>query len=79
MADMYTIPELIILDNLQPGARSFAHSAQLELQAEPAKGLQVKVAYKWLDVRSTYAGQLLPKPLTPQNRAFVNLGYAGLR
>jgi len=36
----------------------------------------VKAAYKWLDVRGTYDGQLLPKPLTPRNRAFLNLGYA---
>jgi outer membrane receptor for ferrienterochelin and colicins len=76
VADMYTTPQYIILDNLTPGARSFARSAQAEVQAEPLKGLQVKAAYKWLDVQSTYAGQLLPKPLTPQNRAFLNLGYA---
>jgi outer membrane receptor for ferrienterochelin and colicins len=76
VADMYTTPEYISLNNLAPGARSFARSLQAEVQAEPAKGLQVKAAYKWLDVRTTYDGQLLPKPLTPQNRAFLNLGYA---
>ncbi len=76
VADMYTSPQYIILDNLTPGARSFARSLQAEVQAEPAQGLHVKAAYKWLDVQSTYAGQLLPKPLTPQNRAFLNLGYA---
>ena len=76
VADMYTTPQFIKLDNLAPGARSFARSVQAEVQAEPAKGLQVKAAYKWLDVRSTYDDQLLPKPLTPQNRAFLNLGYA---
>ncbi len=76
VADMYTAPQYIILDNLAPGARSFARSAQAEVQAEPLKGLQVKAAYKWLDVQSTYDGQLLPKPLTPQHRAFLNLGYA---
>ena len=76
VADMYTSPEFIILDNLEPGTRSFARSAQLEVQAEPLKGLQVKAAYKYLDVRTTYDNQLLPKPLTPQNRAFLNLGYA---
>jgi outer membrane receptor for ferrienterochelin and colicins len=76
VADMYTSPQYIILDNLTPGTRSYARSAQAEIQAEPAKGLQVKAAYKWLDVQSTYADQLLPKPLTPQNRAFLNLGYA---
>lgn len=76
VADMYTNPAYISLDNLAPGARSYARSLQAEVQAEPAEGLQVKAAYKWLDVQSTYAGQLLPKPLTPQNRAFLNLGYA---
>ncbi len=76
VADMYTTPQYIILDNLVPGSRSFARSAQAEVQAEPLKGLQVKAAYKWLDVQSTYAGQLLPKPLTPRHRAFLNLGYA---
>jgi outer membrane receptor for ferrienterochelin and colicins len=76
VADMYTTPQYLVLDNLTAGARSFARSAQAEVQVEPVKGLQVKAAYKWLDVQSTYAGQLLPKPLTPQNRAFLNLGYA---
>jgi hypothetical protein len=76
VADMYTAPQFIILDNLQSGTRSFAHSAQAEVQAEPVKGLQVKAAYKFLNVQSTYDGQLLPKPLTPQHRAFLNLGYA---
>lgn len=76
VADMYTNPQYIVLDNLQPGARSFARSLQTEVQAEPVKGLHVKAAYKWLNVQSTYGGLLLPKPLTPQNRAFLNLGYA---
>ncbi|NML66317.1 TonB-dependent receptor [Hymenobacter sp. RP-2-7] len=76
VADMYTAPQFIILDNLQSGARSFAHSVQAEVQAEPVRGLQVKAAYKFLNVQSTYDGQLLPKPLTPQHRAFLNLGYA---
>ena len=76
VADMYTTPEFLVLDNLAPGTRSFARSLQAEVQVEPAKGWQVKAAYKYLDVRTTYAGQLLPKPLTPQNRAFLNLNYA---
>ena len=42
------------IDNLQPGGRSFARSLQAELQVEPLKGLQVKGAYKYLDVRTTY-------------------------
>ncbi|MBF9140526.1 TonB-dependent receptor [Hymenobacter properus] len=76
VADMYTAPSIITLDNLAPGARSFARSLQAELQLEPLKGLQVKGAYKYLDVRTTYDNVLLPKPLTPAHRAFLNMGYA---
>jgi len=76
VADMYTSARYISLGNLAPGGRSFARSLQAELQLEPLKGLQVKGAYKYLDVRTTYDGVLLPKPLTPPHRAFANLGYA---
>ena len=76
VADMYTSPGIVAIDNLQSGGRSFARSFQAELQVEPLKGLQMKGAYKYLDVRTTYDNQLLPKPLTPTHRAFVNLGYA---
>ncbi|WP_046246957.1 TonB-dependent receptor plug domain-containing protein [Hymenobacter terrenus] len=76
VADMYTAARSIIIDNLLPGGRSYARSLQGELQIEPMKGLQVKGAYKYLDVRTTYDNVVLPKPLTPAHRAFVNLGYA---
>ena len=76
VADMYTVGSLIIIDNLVPGGRSFSRSLQAELQLEPLKGLQAKAAYKYLDVRTTYDNTLLPKPLTPAHRAFLNLGYA---
>lgn len=76
VADMYTSPSLIEIGNLWAGGRSYARSLQSELQIEPLKGLQVKGAYKYLDVRTTYDNILLPKPLTPAHRAFLNLGYA---
>ncbi|UOQ96233.1 TonB-dependent receptor [Hymenobacter sp. 5317J-9] len=76
VADMYTAARYVFIDNLGAGGRSFARSLQGELQVEPVKGLQVKGAYKYLDVRTTYDGVLLPKPLTPKHRAFLNLGYA---
>ena len=76
VADMYTASGYVLIGNLLPGGRSFARSLQAELQLEPLKGLQVKGAYKYLDVRTTYDNVLLPKPLTPAHRAFLNLGYA---
>ena len=76
MADMYSAARFVLIDNLAPGGRSFARTLQAELQVAPLKGLQVKGAYKYLDIRTSYDGVLLPKPLTPAHRAFVNLGYA---
>ena len=76
VADLYSAPGILYLANLEPGGRSFARSLQTELQFEPLKGLQVKGAYKFQDVQTTYEGQLLPKPLTPRHRAFLNLAYA---
>ena len=35
----------------------------------------VRLAYRLFDVKTTYGGVLLQKPLTAQNRAFANLAY----
>ncbi|UOQ74756.1 TonB-dependent receptor plug domain-containing protein [Hymenobacter cellulosilyticus] len=76
VADAYSFPNLLQIGNLEPGGRSFSRSLQTEVQLEPVKGLQTKLAYKYLDVRTTYAGELLPKALTPRHRLFANVGYA---
>ncbi|TGE25329.1 TonB-dependent receptor [Hymenobacter aquaticus] len=76
VADAYTLPTLLQIGNLEPGGRSFSRSFQAEVQVELLKGLQAKAAYKYLDVQTTYGGELLPKALTPQHRLFANLGYA---
>jgi outer membrane receptor for ferrienterochelin and colicins len=76
VADPYSLPSLLIIRNLGAGGRSYSRSFQAEVQVEPLKGLQAKAAYKWLDVQTTYGGELLPKPLTPRHRLFANLSYA---
>ncbi|GAB2778226.1 outer membrane receptor for ferrienterochelin and colicin [Hymenobacter luteus] len=77
VADPYTNPEQLIITNLDvTGGRSYSRSFQAEVQVEPVKGLHAKAAYKYLDVKTTYAGELLPKVLTPRHRLFLNLGYA---
>ncbi|MGN6619308.1 MAG: TonB-dependent receptor domain-containing protein, partial [Ilyomonas sp.] len=63
----------IKLYNLQ--GKSYSNSFQTELSFTPAKKLDVKLAYRLFDVKTTYNGQLLQKPLTAQNRAFANLAY----
>ena len=74
IADMYSSPEAVIFSNL--AGRSFSKSFQAELQYEVLKGLDLKAAYKYFDVKSTYAGNLLAKPYNPQHRFFVNAGFA---
>jgi outer membrane receptor for ferrienterochelin and colicins len=76
VSDPYSVPTYLRIGNLEAGGRSFSRSFQAEVQVEPVKGLQAKAAYKYLDVRTTYSGQLLPKVLTPRHRLFLNLGYA---
>ncbi|MBX0290560.1 TonB-dependent receptor [Hymenobacter sp. HSC-4F20] len=76
VADPYTNSQQLLITNLVAGGRSYSRSFQAEVQVEPVKGLQAKAAYKYLDVATTYNGELLPKVLTPRHRLFLNLGYA---
>ncbi|WP_192821371.1 TonB-dependent siderophore receptor [Rufibacter sp. LB8] len=72
--DMYTNPNQVQFSNLV--GRSFSKSFQAELQYELTEMLDVKAAYKYFDVKTSYNGQLLQRPFIPNHRAFVNLGFA---
>ena len=60
--------------NLQ--GRSYSNSFQLEMNAEPVKHFDVRMAYRWFDVKTTYSGRLLERPLISKDRAFMNLAYS---
>ena len=60
--------------NLQ--GKSYSNSFQAEFNFEPIKKLDVRLAYRYFDVKTTYSGKLLQRPLTANNRAFANLAYA---
>lgn len=55
--------------------KSFSNSFQAEVQVEPAHKLELRLAYRFFDVRSTYNSQLLQKPFTAKHRAFANIAY----
>ena len=55
--------------------RSYSNSFQAELNLEPVKKLEWRLAYRFFDVRMTYGNRLLQKPFTARHRAFTNLGY----
>jgi outer membrane receptor protein involved in Fe transport len=55
--------------------KSYSNSLQAELSMIPLKNFDVRLAYRWFDVKTTYEDKLLQKPFTAQNRAFANLAY----
>ncbi|CAG5077087.1 TonB-dependent receptor [Parvicella tangerina] len=52
---------------------SFSNSAQVEFNFKPIKRLDVRMAYRWLDVRTQYLTGVLQQPLTAKHRGFVNV------
>lgn len=65
---------LVKFYNLQ--GKSYSNSFQAELNMEPVKKFEVRMAYRYFDVKSTYSGQLKERPLIAKNRAFINLAWS---
>ncbi len=74
VVDMDSDPRQIAFYNLK--GKSYANNAQVEVQYQPVKRMDVKLAYKFYDVKTTLGGQLLPRPFVSQHRALFNVGYA---
>jgi len=55
--------------------QSFSNSIQAEINQELNKRMDVRLAYRFLDVRTDYNDGMLDKPFVPKHRAFINLGY----
>jgi outer membrane receptor for ferrienterochelin and colicins len=56
--------------------RSYSNSFQAQLNVEPVKKFEIRLAYRLFDVQTTYSGKLTERPLISKNRAFANLAYA---
>lgn len=55
--------------------KSFANSFQLELNYNAFEGFDLRTAYKFYNVKTDYNSGRLERPLTPEHRFFINLGY----
>jgi len=66
-------PRQVKIYNLN--GKSYSNSLQFELNAEPARKLEVRLAYRFFDVKTTYGNALLEKPFIAKNRAFANFAY----
>lgn len=64
----------------QLAGRSFANNLTVSTTYELLPRVDVKLAYKYTDARTTYDGRGLREvPLTPRHRALATLGYDGRR
>jgi outer membrane receptor for ferrienterochelin and colicins len=64
---------LLVFENLE--GRSFANAVQVEAFYEPLDRFEVRLAWKWNQVKSTFDGALLDMPFVVRHRALLNLGY----
>lgn len=73
VVDMET-PGQVAFYNLK--GKSYANNLQVEMNYQPAKALDVKVAYKLYDVKTTIGDQLREKQFISRDRVLLNIAYA---
>lgn len=66
-------PTQIRIANLH--GRSYSHTFQVDATYEPVERLSVTAAYRLNDVKTTYGGRLMDKPLTSKYKALLALSY----
>jgi outer membrane receptor protein involved in Fe transport len=54
---------------------SFANALQVQADYELIHNLDLRLAYRWYDVKTTYGTALKERPLVAAHRAFANIGY----
>lgn len=70
VVDFDQSPREVLFYNLQ--GQSFSNSGQLQFELDMADWLDVRLAYRYNDVRTTFGETLLRKPLASPHRAFAN-------
>lgn len=73
VADRDSVSSLVIFKNLSDN--SVATVLQAEFAYEVLRGLDLRLAYKFQDVRALYAGKLQNQVLLPRQRFFTNVAY----
>lgn len=63
----------IVFKNL--ANKSFSNSLQMEFTLPVSKTVDVRLAYKYLDVRSEFGGELQQRVMIPKHRGFANVAY----
>lgn len=55
--------------------KSFSNTAQFQLDYELIKFMDVRFAYRWVQVETEYLSGLRQQPFTSEHRFFINVGY----
>lgn len=66
-------PEQMAFYNLE--GRSSAHSLQAQLDYEPIRNWDVRLAYRYYHIKTDFESGYKTKPLVATHRAFLNTGY----
>jgi len=73
VADYDFSPQSLLFYNLS--GRSYSNSFQAELNYHPIRRMEMRLAYRLLDVKTDYSSGFLSKPLVSPHRLFANVGY----
>lgn len=63
----------ILFTNLD--GKSYSNAFQTEWAFSVIKNLEFRLAYKFLDVKAEYAGEMQQQVMIPRHRGFLNVGY----
>ncbi len=55
--------------------KSYSHSLQAQVDYQLMRRFDVRLAYRYLDVKTDYLSAMLERPLISKQRAFINLAY----
>ena len=73
VVDVDQSPQQVLFYNLE--GESYANNLQLQVNYELAKNLELRLAYKYYDVKTDYLKGTLQKALLPEHRIFANVSY----
>lgn len=72
--DWYQEARTMYFYNLE--GRSFAHSAQIQLDYEVIQRLELRLAYRYVDAKTAYKNLgLIEQPFVAKHRTFANIAY----
>ncbi len=66
-------PSQVRITNLE--GKSYSNTIQVDASYPIMKGLELTAAWRWNDVKSTYSGRLMEKPLTCRYKGLLTASY----